>query len=213
MKGVPQSPAYHPEGDVFVHTLASLEKLDTPSWPLGLATLLHDIGKPAVKDRMPGKFYGHDVAGAEMAEATCRRLRLSNEVTERVTWLVRQHLYLWSAREMKLSTLKRLYAHPGYEDLVKLHRADALASHADTGDIDHAEQVRVSLPPETISPESVLKGADLLALGLTPGPIFGQLLDEVTEEQLQGVIETRDDALAFVRRRLAEMGIDLPSEN
>jgi len=206
MKGVRQSAVYHPEGDVFEHTLLSIEKLEKPSWPLALATLLHDIGKPVVKDVVPGKFYNHDAVGSEMAEAICRRLKLSNEVTERVAWMVRRHLYIWNARSMRLSTLKRLFAHPGYEELLQLHRADALGSMAEMDDLDYAEGVRKQLPPETIKPQPLLGGQDLIEMGLKPGPVFGKLLAELTEEQLQGNLSTREDALAFVRRRLDEMG-------
>jgi len=205
MKGVKQSPVYHPEGDVLEHTLNTMDKLEDATWPLALATLLHDVGKPVVRGVAPGKFYGHDVRGAKMAEAVCRRLKLSNKVTERVKWLVKRHLYLWQAPQMKLSTLKRVFAEPGYEELVRLHRADALASDAELDGLEYAEAVRAGLKDEEIMPAPLISGKDLIELGLEPGPLFGKLLGQVVEEQLQGNITERDQALDFVRRRIDEM--------
>jgi len=209
MKGVPQSPVYHPEGEVFTHVLGALDHLDNPSWPLALATLLHDIGKPVVKDELPGHFYRHDTIGAEMARAVCRRLKLPNEVTNRVAWLVKRHMHLWQACQMRLATLKRLYAEPGYPELVALHRADALAAGGQLDALEYAERVRSGLRQEDIAPPPVLRGADLIEMGLEPGPVFGKILAEIAEEQLQGTISTREEALEHVLRRAGELGLNL----
>jgi len=208
MKGVKQNPVYHPEGDVYEHTLLVLDALETTDWPLAMAALLHDIGKPVVKDNEPGKFYGHDSVGAKMAAAICRRLRLSRRITERVAWLVKRHLYLWQAANMKLSTLKRVFARDGYEELVELHRADALASRADLVALEHAEKVRAGLKEEEIMPPPLLNGKDLIKLGLEPGPVFGKLLAELMEEQLQGNLADRDQAFGFIRGRISDLALD-----
>ncbi|HEX7408798.1 MAG TPA: CCA tRNA nucleotidyltransferase, partial [Candidatus Binatia bacterium] len=129
LKGVEQSPDYHPEGDVFVHTLGLLEQLDHPTETLALAALLHDIAKPscAQRDEKRITFYGHCKLGAEMAIVICQRLRRSRETWERVAVLVRDHLRLLQAPEMRLSTLKRFLASTAIEELLELARLDAMA--------------------------------------------------------------------------------------
>src|SRR5262249_53249414 len=131
LKGVEQSPDYHPEGDVFLHTLALLAQLERPTETLALGALLHDIAKPRWAQRTDRRitFYGHCELGAEMAVAVCQRLRRSRETWERVAVLVRDHLRLVHAPEMRLSTLKRFLASEGITELLELARIDAMASN------------------------------------------------------------------------------------
>lgn len=202
MKGVPQPPEYHPEGDVFHHTLLLLEHLRNPSPTLALGALLHDVGKPVTAtqaDRI--RFNNHDKVGAEIAEAVCRRLRLSNEQTERVTWLVNQHMRVAHAPQMRESKLKRLIREEGFEELLELARLDCLASYADLSTVEWIERYRSQLKPEAIRPRPLLTGHDLIAMGYAPGPLFREILRVVEDAQLEGAISAKEEAEALVRSR------------
>jgi poly(A) polymerase len=203
LHGVAQSPDYHPEGDVWVHTLGLLGQLYHPTETLALGALLHDIAKPRTAQQTEKRitFYGHCEIGADMAVAICQRLRRSRETWERVTYLVRDHLRLVSAPEMRLSTLKRCLAHEGIDELLELARLDAMASNQDLTYYNFCTQKLVELSAEEIKPEPLIRGRDLLALGLEPGPRFSEILGAVSEAQLDGKLTTRDEALAWVRER------------
>jgi len=203
MKGVQQSPDYHPEGDVYVHTLGLLERLERPSETLALGALLHDIAKPvcAVVREHRVTFYGHCERGAEMAVEICQRLRRSRDTWERVAYLVKNHLRHTSARQMRQSTLKRFLREDGIDELLELTRLDALASSGELADYEYCMARRSELGDEELKPAPFLTGRDLIALGLEPGPRFGEILDAVTDAQLEGEITNRDEATAWVRTR------------
>jgi len=204
MKGVEQSPDHHPEGDVFTHTLLLLAELDQPSETLALAALLHDVAKPvcAQHDEHRITFYGHCERGADMAVEICQRLRRSREVWERVAWLVRHHLRLLHAPEMRVSTLKRFLAQDGIDELLELGRLDALASNKDLRLYEFCRAKQRELAAE-LKPAPLLRGRDLLDMGFEPGPRFGEILMAVEEAQLESRLTTREQALAWVRERYA----------
>ncbi|MGR3176292.1 MAG: CCA tRNA nucleotidyltransferase [Candidatus Scalindua sp.] len=214
MKGVRQPENYHPEGDVFTHTLLTLSKLVdnrkaadsgfgkltalslSKGWELAMAVLLHDIGKPVtfeVADRI--RFNNHDNIGAKMAEKICERLRMSNAEKERITWLVKRHLYLRHAQQMRISKLKRLFAHEGYPELAELYKVDSLASTGDLEDYNFCQNMFEELQEEEIKPEPLITGNDLIAMGLKPGPIFSKILDAIKDDQLEQKITTKEEAL------------------
>jgi len=203
LRGVEQSPDFHPEGDVFVHTLGLLERLEQPSESLALGALLHDIAKPRCAQRTAKRitFYGHCEQGAAMAVEICQRLRRSRETWERVAFLVRDHLRPLTAPEMRLSTLKRFLAQDGIDELLELARLDALASNKDLTYYEFCTRKLAELSAEEITPPPLLRGQDLLALGLEPGPRFSEILDAVSDAQLDGTLTTREQALAWVRER------------
>ncbi|MFH0964060.1 MAG: CCA tRNA nucleotidyltransferase [Planctomycetota bacterium] len=203
MKGVRQSPVFHPEGDVFEHTLALLERLENPTWPLVLAALFHDAGKVVARRENPeGEFYRHEQHGALLVETVAARLKLSNADRDRAAWLVRKHMALLHVREMRLSTLRRLFAEEGYPELLALARADTLAAGADLSWYDECLSRYKELSRKELKPLRLVTGDDLIELGLRPGPIFAELLETVYEEQLAGVVTSKADALAFVKGRL-----------
>ena len=207
MKGCEQPPEYHPEGDVFVHTLMLLEQLGACSPTLALGALLHDVGKPATQtfeDRI--RFNLHEKVGARMAEAICRRLRLPNETTERATWLVENHMRLAATPDMRESKRKRFVREPGFDELMELGRIDCLASHGDTEHIQWIQNYRANLRPEEVRPVPLVTGHDLIALGLPPGPRFKEILTQFEDLQLEGTLRTREDALAHLQRELAVSG-------
>ena len=204
MRGIEQSPDYHPEGDVFRHTLLAIEQLPAgASETLALGLLLHDVGKPVTAARRGDRitFYGHATVGADLAVAICQRLRRSRATWERVAYLVSNHLRLVDAPEMRLSTLKRMLRHEGFDELLALARMDALASNRDLRYVEFCEQRRAELAREDIRPPRLLGGDDLIALGHQPGPRLGDILRALEEAQLEGEVTNRVEAEQFVRSR------------
>jgi poly(A) polymerase len=203
MKGVEQPPEYHPEGDVFVHTLLLLENLPKPcSAALAWGALLHDVGKPATFRVAPDRirFDGHVEVGVKMAEEICRRLRFSNDDTEQILALVDNHMRFGHVGRMKESTLKKFLRMLAFDEHLALHRADCLASHRNLATYEFLLQRREEIPPETMRPSPLVTGDDLIAAGHIPGPKFREILNAVEDAQLEGRLPSRDDALEFVRR-------------
>lgn len=209
MKGVPQPPDYHPEGDVWTHTLLAMGSLERPSPELAVAALLHDIGKPktlVIAERI--RFDRHAEVGAEMAEEVCRRLKCSTSETETVTALVRDHMKFMNVRDMKPSTLKRFFREPHFQALLALHKADCLGCHRDLGHwqfcVDKLAEFEAHREP--LRPKPLLTGHDLIAEGYAPGPRFGEILTALEDAQLEGTLTTREEALGFVRERFPREG-------
>jgi poly(A) polymerase len=206
MRGCEQPENYHPEGDVFVHTILTVEKLgEFPLFELAMAALLHDVGKPEASRREgPKCFARHCQIGRELARKVCRRLRLSNAETDRICWLVDRHLYFRDAHKMRPSTIKRIIAHPGFEELAELHRADALASWGNLDAYEYMMARRREMSDEQVAPPPLVTGADLIAMGYEPGPAFGRALEAVRTAQLDGDVVTREEASALARRLVDE---------
>lgn len=200
LAGVEQPPEFHPEGDVWTHTLLLLGQLRDAPLPLALGALLHDIGKPATLTRTDRiRFNQHEEVGAGMAEALLRRLRFSNDVTTRVVELVRCHMSFKDARQMRPATLKRFLRLPHFDAHLELHRLDCLACHQNLDLHAFCLEQLGALGQEALRPAPLLNGADLKALGLSPGPLFGKILADVEERQLDGALTSREEALAHVR--------------
>jgi poly(A) polymerase len=202
MKGVEQPPQFHPEGDVFVHTLLLLEKLPRPS-PMTLAwgALLHDVGKPAtfrVADRI--RFDGHVEVGVKMAEQICKRFRFSNHETEQILALVKNHMRFGDVQRMKESTLKKFMRLPRFEEHLELHRLDCQSSHGDLTSYEFTREKLVSTPEASMRPAPLVTGNDLINAGYLPGPRFKEILTAVEDSQLEGQLQNKEQALAFVRQ-------------
>jgi poly(A) polymerase len=202
MKGVEQPPQFHPEGDVFVHTLLLLEKLPRPS-PMTLAwgALLHDVGKPAtfrVADRI--RFDGHVEVGVKMAEQICKRFRFSNHETEQILALVKNHMRFGDVQRMKESTLKKFMRLPRFEEHLELHRLDCQSSHGDLTSYEFTREKLVSTPEASMRPAPLVTGNDLINAGYLPGPRFKEILAAVEDSQLEGQLQNKEQALAFVRQ-------------
>lgn len=201
MKGVPQPPQFHPEGDVWSHTLIMLENMQNPSPELAMAVLLHDVGKPPTfenKDQI--RFDGHAEIGAKIALKICQRLRFSNKETEKIVELVRDHLKLMEVRKMKMSTLKRFLRRKHLEDLLELNRLDSISSHRNLENWRFCKEQLAILEAERVRPHQLLSGRDLIALGYPPGPLFREILNFLEEAQLEGKISTREEALSLVKQ-------------
>ena len=207
MKGVEQPPQYHPEGDVWVHTLGLLRQLEA-GCPATLAwgALLHDVGKPATFRRAPDRirFDGHVDVGVAVGAEILRRFRFSNDDTHQILALIENHMRFADAARMKASTLKRFFRLQGFEEHLALHRMDCLAG---SGNLEHWEFVRErweSMPEETVRPKPLITGRELIAAGYAPGVGFKRMLRAVEDAQLEGTIATADEALRLVMERFPE---------
>ena len=204
MRGVEQPPEFHPEGDVWTHVQGLFEHLDAPGSNLAWSALLHDIGKPPtfkVEDRI--RFNGHDVVGAKMAAEICRRMKMSNEASERICNLVAQHMRIRHVREMRTSKLKRLLRAPYFPELLELHRADCLASHGKLDLYEFCREQLVESDEQTLRPPILLSGRELIAEGFVPGPVFREIFSALEDAQLEGRVSNRDEALEFVLRNFS----------
>ncbi|MBI2684902.1 MAG: CCA tRNA nucleotidyltransferase [Acidobacteria bacterium] len=198
MQGVAQPPEFHPEGDVWTHTLLMLEGLQNPPITLAWGVLLHDVGKPPtyeVADRI--RFNGHAGKGADMAAEILGRLRYSTTIIETVRDLVAQHMKFIAVPKMRESTRKRFLRQPIFTELLELHRLDCESSHHHMETYDTCKRALAELPEETLRPKPLLTGSDLLALGFPEGPAIGKILSQIEDAQLEGTITTRQAAEAF----------------
>jgi tRNA nucleotidyltransferase/poly(A) polymerase len=205
MRGCEQPPDFHPEGDVWIHTLLALDGLPRrPSFELALGMLLHDAGKPPTFVRAPDRirFDGHVELGAQMAEAVCGRLRMSRASTERVAALVRDHLIFKDVPQMRPGRLRRLMAEPHFPELLLLYKADCGACHGLYTALPAIRAMRRRLARKALIPPPLLGGADVLALGVAPGPRVGALLAEAAELQLEGGLDGRQAALDWLAQRV-----------
>lgn len=206
LKGLPQNKPAQPGGDLWDHTMLVLEHLPAaPSFPLAFAALLHDVGKPATKGLKDGRvsFHNHEVVGRRIADELCRSLKLANAERDRICWLVESHQALGAAKALREAKLKRLLAQPGIAELLALHRADALASTGDASHVDYCEWYLQNQPQGPINPPPLVSGHDLQKrLGLQPGPHFKVLLERVREAQLERVVNSKAEALEWIRHLL-----------
>ncbi len=203
MKGVEQPPQFHPEGDVFVHTLLLLEKLQAGGSPtLAWGALLHDVGKPPTFRVAPDRirFDGHVDVGVKMAAEICRRLRFSNDETDQILALVANHMRFADVQRMNESTLKKFLRLPSFDEHLELHRIDCLSSHGQLESFEYTRGQLRSLPPEAMRPKPLITGDDLIAAGYEPGPRFKEILGAVEDAQLEGRVSSRGAAMEYVLR-------------
>jgi tRNA nucleotidyltransferase/poly(A) polymerase len=200
MKGVEQPPEFHPEGDVWTHTLIMLEGLASPSLTLALGVLLHDVGKPPtfrIADRI--RFDGHVEAGVLLTREILNRLRYSSDVIEQVVLLVANHMRFSDAPRMRESTLKRFLRLPAFDEHLALHRLDCLSSHGHLDNHEFMRRKQDDTPPEHIKPPRLLTGRGLIAAGFVPGPAFSRVLNAVEDAQLEHRVSTPEEALHLAK--------------
>jgi len=205
MRGCEQPPEFHPEGDVFEHTVLALSELpedasDTLLW----GALLHDVGKPPTQtfeDRI--RFSGHDKRGMCLTEEIMKRFKFSNDFVEHTCALVENHMKFMCVEEMRTSTLKRFMNLDKFDEHLELHRVDCLSSH---GDLEHYDFMVEKLKSFEATPEKVMlnklprliTGHDLLTLGYSQGPLFRTILTDIEDQQLEDTIVTREQALTYI---------------
>ncbi len=140
----------------------------------------------------------HESPPAEAARIA-RDLRCSNQQTDRVAWLVEHIDEIHHAGALCLPAMKKLIAHPGFNELLDLHKAVCLAHGLPLDDNEAARQRQASIPPDEVAPPPLITGDDLINLGLTPGPRFKEILDRLYDEQLDNRLTTREQALERMR--------------
>jgi poly(A) polymerase len=205
LKGVEQPPEFHPEGDVWTHTLMMLDRLQQPTPALALGVLLHDVGKPPtfrVADRI--RFDGHVEVGEKIARKILTRLRFSNEEAQQVLALVANHMRFKDLQQMRESTLKRFLRMPKFEEHLELHRVDSLSSNGNLSGYDFARERLTALEPAQLRPPRLLTGADLIEAGYQPGPSFAKMLEAAEDAQLESRITSKEEGLALVRVMFGE---------
>jgi poly(A) polymerase len=209
MKGVAQPPQYHPEGDVWIHTLMLLEQLE-PGCAMTLAwgALLHDVGKPATFREAPDRirFDGHVEVGVAIGAEICRRFRFSNDETRQILALIENHMRFADAPRMKASTLKRFFRLEDFPEHLALHRMDCMAAHRNLDIWNFVRERYESMPEEAMRPKPLLTGRELIIAGYEPGPAFKEMLQTVEEAQLEGMIATPEEAMDLVREKFGGPG-------
>jgi len=204
MKGCLQPEQFHPEGDVFRHTRLMLELLpEKVSVPLVFSVLLHDVAKPVtatVDETGRIRFNEHDRIGAAMAESIMERLRFSRAEIDAAVEMVRQHMVFKDVPKMRVAKLKRFMARPTFEEELELHRVDCASSHRMMDNYEFLLRKREEFAHEPIIPPPLVRGDDLIAMGMKPGPKFGEILEAVETRQLEGALKDREEALEWVKR-------------
>ena len=204
LRGCEQPPQFHPEGDVFVHTRLMLSLLkDNPSIELVLSVLLHDIGKPSTYsfDEAAGRirFNGHDKLGAEMSNQILRDLKFSNSIIEDVVQMVANHMTFKDVQKMRQSKLKRFMSRSTFSDEKELHRVDCLGSWGGLDNYDFLNEKMIEFANEPIIPAPLLTGKDLIEFGWAPGPNLGETLNSVQDLQLEGTLNSKEEALEWIK--------------
>jgi poly(A) polymerase len=204
MKGCAQPEQFHPEGDVFQHTRLMLSLLpENVSLPLVFSVLFHDVAKPvtaSVDETGRIRFNGHDRIGAEMTDQIMERLRFSRAEIDATTEMVRQHMVFKDVPNMRLAKLKRFMARPTFSEELELHRVDCAGSHQMLDNYEFLLQKRDEFANEPIIPPPLVRGDDLIAMGLKPGPKIGEILEAVQTRQLEGAFSDREAALAWLKQ-------------
>jgi len=204
MKGCKQPEQFHPEGDVFEHTRLMLQLLPAKvSVPLVFSVILHDVAKPVtaqVDATGRIRFNEHDRIGAAMTEQIMERLRFSRAEIDATVEMVGQHMVFKDVPKMRVAKLKRFMARPTFNEEMELHRVDCESSHRILDNYEFLLRKREEFANEPIIPPPLVRGDDLIALGLKPGPKFGEILETVETRQLEGTLKTRDEALEWVKR-------------
>ena len=199
MKGIKQPEEFHPEGDVWIHTMLMLKKMTSPSFELAMGILLHDVGKPStfsMEDRI--RFNNHCEVGARMTEEIGKRLRFSKKQIEHIAELVLHHLRFKDVQKMRESKLKRFLRLPNFADHLELHRLDCLSSHGNLDNWKFCKQKLSELKPEEIKPKPLINGHDRILMGYTACPAFRKILTKVEDDHMEVTIKTRNEELKFV---------------
>jgi poly(A) polymerase len=206
LKGVKQPPQFHPEGDVFTHTIKTLTNLQNPSQVGVWSALLHDVGKPSTQsqsDRI--RFNNHHRISAQLAKKILTRLKSPRDLVNKVYACVDNHMNFMNVTKMRLSTLKKFLARPTFIDELELHRADCLASHGNIENYTFLVEKKKEMTQASLLPKPFVGGKDLIELGFRPGPIFGIILNKIYDLQLDEKFTTADEARQWINNNRNEL--------
>ncbi len=210
MAGQEQPPQFHPEGDVFEHTVLMLNLMENPSRELAYTILLHDVGKPPTATIGPGtdgkpriRFDGHAQIGAEMAEEILIRLRFPNRERKHIVEAIRGHMRFMDVQKMRPAKLRKLIGAETFDLEMELHRLDCLGSHAMLDNYDFVRDYMEQMANEPILPEPWLRGHDLLDMGIQEGRQIGTILKEAYDAQMEDRFPDREALLAWAKATFA----------
>ncbi|MFC1497020.1 CCA tRNA nucleotidyltransferase [Verrucomicrobiota bacterium] len=216
MKGQKQPPEFHPEGDVFKHTVIMLNEMSSPSPQLAYAVLLHDVGKPPTATETAGdriRFNGHSEMGSEISKKILSRLKFSNSDTESISYCIRNHMRFMDVQKMRRSTLRRFVGAPTFSVELELHRLDCLASHGDLSNYRFLEEFKNQLRDEPPLPKPWINGNDIIQLGISEGPEIGKLHKKAFNAQLEGQFKDRRELLEWLKREVRIQESEARSQN
>jgi poly(A) polymerase len=191
------------DGVAWEAALRRLRLLQDPKFELATAALL--AGVPHISGRQ-----GSKRNASSAVHGICKRLRLSNQETDTIEWLLAHLPDVLASTTKSLAELKRMLSHPDARDLLELARADRLAADGDLSGVMHCEELLRRTPPAKLDPPPLVTGDDLIALGLQPGKQFREILDAVREAQLNDELSTRDEAIRLVERLIKNAGASEP---
>lgn len=208
MKGVEQPPEFHPEGDVFTHTVLMLNTLRTSDVQLAWAALLHDVGKPPTAKLIDGRFRfeRHANVGAVMARDILGRLRFPNDAIDAITFMIGNHMRFVKTSEMRRATLRRLVGAPTFPAELELHRVDCESSHGDLENYHHLQGFLEQMRTEPVLPDPWINGYDVIELGIPSGPEVGYWRKKAYDAQLEGIVQNRDELLVWLRDQMEKEG-------
>ena len=204
MQGVEQPPEYHPEGDVFEHTVVMLDQMRTDDYRLAWAVLLHDVGKPPTAQFKDGRwrFECHANVGAGAASAILERLKFSSDDRAAITFMVGNHMRFVDVKSMRRSTLRRLVGAPTFPLELELHRLDCVACHGDLENYHYLVEFRRQMESEPVLPPPWVNGREIIALGIQEGPQVGVWRKKAYDVQLEGVVADRESLLDWLRKEI-----------
>lgn len=214
MQGVEQPPEYHPEGDVFQHTVIMLNQMETDDYRLAWAVLLHDVGKPPTAQLKEGRwrFECHAKVGEEAARVILERLKFSCDDRDAICFMVGNHMRFIDVKSMRRATLRRLVGAPTFLSEMELHRLDCSSSHGDLENHEYLMAFRRQMESEPVLPEPWVTGRDIMALGIAEGPEVGVWRKKAYDAQLEGVIPDRAALLDWLQEEMKKSGF-LTSES
>lgn len=201
MKGQAQPPEFHPEGDVFEHTVLMLNMMHEPATHLAYSVLLHDVSKPltARQSAVRIRFDGHADQGAELAKRILRRLCFPSDDIEAISYCIRNHMRIMDVRNMRRSTLRRLVGAPTFPVELELHRLDCLGSHGDLGNYHFLVDFQRQLAEEPVLPKPWVTGHDIMKLGVPEGHQVGFWRKKAYDAQLEERFGNRDELIKWLK--------------
>jgi poly(A) polymerase len=213
MIGQEQPLQFHPEGDVFEHTILMLnlmefneQKSAYTARELAYSILLHDVGKPATASIGPGtdgkpriRFDGHAAVSAAMAEEILIRLKFPNKEKKHIIEAIRGHMRFMDVQKMRTAKLRKMIGAERFDLEMELHRIDCLGSHAMLDNYEFLQTYMQEMANEPILPEPWLCGHDLINMGIKEGQLIGRILKEAYEAQMEDRFINRAELLEWIR--------------
>jgi poly(A) polymerase len=208
--GIEQPEEFHPEGDVFEHTVQMLNRMEERNRVLAWSVLLHDIGKKPTAELTTEpdgskrwRFNQHAPIGAKMAKDILQRLKFPNREIDAIVHCVKNHMNFMNVQKMRKAKLRRFIGHPTFATELELHRLDCISSNGFLDNFVFLQEFLEELAHEPALPAPWVNGHDIMALGVPRGPTVGEWMTRAYEAQLEGRATDREDLLAWLRKKIS----------